>query len=325
MIFMELKEYLKQVAFKVDCEADEYSKAVETRLREAASHLLNAGGKRLRPAMVMLSADAVRPGASEDVFEAALALEWLHTYTLVHDDIMDGDSLRRGEPTVHTVFGEATAILAGDCLHADAFEHICRVKNCEDRAKLVAVQMLAHASHELCEGQQEDISFEERDDVSEAEYLSMVRKKTGVLYAAAAGIGAALAGGDVRQIGAMYTLGLNTGIAFQIQDDIIDLLTPSDVSGKNQASDLRENKQTIVAVTAREMGVDLSKFHKADLSADEIAEAVSLLEGSGVLDAVRQKSEKLISDAKNGLSVIPDSEYKTMMMELVDFFISREF
>ena len=115
---------------------------------------LFAGGKRLRPAMVMLSADAVRPGASEDVFEAALALEWLHTYTLVHDDIMDGDSLRRGEPTVHTVFGEATAILAGDSLHADAFEHICRVKNCEDRAKLVAVQMLAHASHELCEGQQ---------------------------------------------------------------------------------------------------------------------------------------------------------------------------
>ena len=322
---MDLKEYLKQVAFKVDCEADEYSKAVETRLREAASHLLTAGGKRLRPAMLLLAADAVRPGASEDVFEAALALEWLHTYTLVHDDIMDGDSLRRGEPTVHTVYGDSTAILAGDCLHADAFEHICRVKNSEDRAKLVAVQMLAHASHELCEGQQEDISFEERDDVSEAEYLGMVRKKTGVLYAAAAGIGAALAGGDVRQIGAMYTLGLNTGIAFQIQDDIIDLLVPADVSGKNQASDLRENKQTIVAITAREMGVDLSKYHKADLSAEEIAEAIALLEDSGVLPAVRQNSEKLIADAKNGLSVVPDSEYKTMMMELVDFFISREF
>ena len=322
---MDLKEYLKQVAFKVDCEADEYSKAVETRLREAASHLLTAGGKRLRPAMLLLAADAVRPGASEDVFEAALALEWLHTYTLVHDDIMDGDSLRRGEPTVHTVYGDSTAILAGDCLHADAFEHICRVKNSEDKAKLVAVQMLAHASHELCEGQQEDISFEERDDVSEAEYLGMVRKKTGVLYAAAAGIGAALAGGDVRQIGAMYTLGLNTGIAFQIQDDIIDLLVPADVSGKNQASDLRENKQTIVAITAREMGVDLSKYHKADLSAEEIAEAIALLEDSGVLPAVRAKSEKLIADAKNGLAVIPDSESKNLILEMVDFFISRNY
>ena len=322
---MDLKEYLKQVAFKVDCEADEYSKAVETRLREAAAHLLVAGGKRLRPAMVMLAADAVRPGASEDVFEAALALEWAHTFTLVHDDIMDGDSLRRGEPTVHTVYGEPTAILAGDCLQADAFEHICRVKNTEDKAKLVAVQMLSHACHELCEGQEEDMSFEKRNDVSEAEYLSMVRKKTGVLYAAAAGIGAALAGGDVRQIGAMYTLGLNTGMAFQIQDDIIDLLVPTEVSGKNQASDLRENKQTIVAITAREMGVDLSKYHKADLSAEEIAEAIELLESSGVLPAVRAKSGKLIADAKNGLSVIPDSESKELILEMVDFFISREY
>ncbi len=322
---MELKEYLKQVAFKVDCEADEYSKAVDTRLRAAASHLLNAGGKRLRPAMVLLAADAVRPGASSDVFEAALALEWAHTFTLVHDDIMDGDSLRRGEPTVHTVYGEPTAILAGDCLHADAFEHICKVKNAGDKAKLVAVQMLSHACHELCEGQEEDMSFEERDDVSEAEYLSMVRKKTGVLYAAAAGIGAALAGGDVRQIGAMYTLGLNTGIAFQIQDDIIDLLTPTDVSGKNQASDLRENKQTIVAITARDMGVDLSRYHKTDLSAEEIAEAIELLESSGVLPAVRQKSEKLITDAKNGLSVIPDSDSKALILEMVDFFISRDY
>ncbi len=322
---MDLKEYLKQVAFKVDMEADEYSKAVETRLRDASSHLLIAGGKRLRPAMVMLAADAVRPGASEDVFEAALALEWAHTFTLVHDDIMDGDSLRRGEPTVHTVYGEPTAILAGDCLFADAFEHVCRVKNTEDRAKLVAVQMLSHTIHELCEGQQEDISFEERDDVSEAEYLSMVRKKTGVLYAAAAGIGAALSGGDPRQVAAMYTLGLNTGIAFQIQDDIIDLLAPAEVSGKNQASDLRENKQTIVAIAAREAGVDLSKFHKADLTAEEIAEAISLLEEAGVLSAVRAKAERLIADAKNGLSVIPESESKNLILEMVDYFLSRNY
>ena len=123
----------------------------------------------------------------------------------------------------------------------------------------------------------------------------------------------------------MYTLGLNTGIAFQIQDDIIDLLASPEVSGKNQASDLRENKQTIVAITAREMGVDLSKYHKADLSAEEIAEAVALLESSGVLPAVRAKSEKLIADAKNGLSVIPESESKALILEMVDFFISREY
>lgn len=322
---MNLSEYLKQVAFKVDMEADEYSKAVDTTLRAASSHLLNAGGKRLRPALVLLAADAVRAGASEDIFEAALALEWTHTFTLVHDDIMDGDSLRRGEPTVHTVYGEPTAILAGDCLYADAFMHICRVKNAEDKAKLASIQMLSHACHELCEGQQDDMMFETRNDVSEQEYLSMVRKKTGVLYAAAAGIGAALAGGSPQQIAAMYTLGLNTGIAFQIRDDVIDLLASPDVSGKNQASDLRENKQTIVAITAREAGVDLSKYHKADLSQEEIAEAISVLDEAGVLLAVKEKAETLINDAKKGLDVIPESDAKALILEMVDYFLIREY
>ena len=320
---MELAEYLKLVAAKVDIEADEYSKAVETTLQKASAHLLVSGGKRLRPALLLLSADAIRKGSSEDVFQAALALEWTHTFTLVHDDIMDGDSLRRGRPTVHVVWNEATAILAGDVLYANAFERLCCVKNTRAEAKVIAVQMLAHSCHELCEGQQEDVSFETRTDVTLAEYLSMVRKKTGALYAAAAGIGAALAGGDMKQVSALYTLGMNTGIAFQIQDDIIDLLAPSEVSGKDQGSDLRENKQTILAIIARESGVDLSKYHKPDLSKEEISEAIRLLETSGVLDKVRGISAKLIAESKAGLSILPDSEEKKLIIEMADFFIAR--
>ena len=322
---MKLDEYLKIVAAKVDMEADEYSKAVNTTLQKAASHLLLGGGKRLRPALVLLSADSVRSGASEDVFQAALALEWTHTFTLVHDDIMDGDSLRRGRPTVHVVWNEATAILAGDVLYANAFEHLCSVKNATSDSKVIAVQMLAHSCHELCEGQQEDVSFETRSDVTLAEYLSMVRKKTGVLYAAAAGIGGALAGGNINQISALYTLGLNTGMAFQIQDDIIDLIAPTEVSGKDQASDLRENKQTILAILAREAGVDLSVYHKPKLSKEEIAEAIHLLETSGVLDKAHGIAEKLIADSKAGMHVLPDSEAKTLIMEMADFFIARGF
>lgn len=321
---MELSEYLKSVAEKVDQEADEYSKATETTLRKASAHLLLGGGKRLRPAMVLLAADAVREGASADIFAAAIALEWTHTFTLVHDDIMDGDSLRRGRPTVHVVWNEATAILAGDVLYAKAFEYLCSVKNASPESKVAAVQMLSHACYEICEGQEEDVSFETRNDVTAADYLEMVRKKTGVLYAAAAGIGSALAGGDFKQISAFYTLGQSTGIAFQIQDDIIDLLTPSEVSGKDQASDLRENKQTLLAITAREMGVDLSKYHKADLSKEEIAEAINLLTDTGVLDKVRGISEKMISDAKCGLAdVVPDSEARKLIFDMVDFFITR--
>lgn len=322
---MDFQEYLKAVAKKVDIEADEYSLAVDTTLQKASAHLLLGGGKRLRPALVLLSADSIQKGASENLFNAAIALEWTHTFTLVHDDIMDGDSLRRGIPTVHTVWNESTAILAGDVLYSKAFEYICRVNNASDSAKVKAVQMLAHTCYELCEGQQEDMQFETRSDVTLAEYMSMVRKKTGVLYAAAAGIGAILAGGDMKQVAALYTLGLNTGIAFQIQDDIIDLTVSSDVSGKNQGSDLRENKQTIIAILAREAGLDLSKYKKPELSKEEIAEAVELLTSAGIVEKAKEISRKLIEDAKNGLSVIADSEEKSMILEMVDYFINRSY
>jgi geranylgeranyl diphosphate synthase type I len=321
---MELSEYLKFVTAKIDQEVDEYSKETDTTLQKASAHLLLGGGKRLRPAMVLLAADAVRKGASVDIFPAALALEWTHTFTLVHDDIMDGDSLRRGKPTVHMVWDEPTAILAGDVLYAKAFEYLCSVENASPESKIVAVQMLSRACYEICEGQQEDMSFETRNDVLAKEYLEMVRKKTAVLFAVAAGIGATLAGGDMKQVSAFYTLGLNTGIAFQIHDDIIDLMTPPEISGKNQASDLRENKQTLLAIIAREMGVDLSKYHKDQLSQDEIAEAIALLEKSGVLKKIRDISEKLIVDSKKNLmNVVPESEERDLIFEMIDFFITR--
>ncbi|HJJ28295.1 MAG TPA: polyprenyl synthetase family protein [Methanocorpusculum sp.] len=321
---MDLAEYLKGVAFKVNCEAEEYSLARDTVMQKASAHLLTAGGKRLRPALVLLAAEAVRAGAAEEVFPAALALEWTHTFTLVHDDIMDKDEMRRGTPTVHTEFGEPTAILAGDVLAAKGFEYLCK-SDAPAEAKVKAVQMLSHTVSELCEGQQEDISFESRGDVTMDEYLSMVRKKTGVLYAAAAGIGGILAGADPRQTAALYTLGLNIGIAFQMQDDLLDLTAPTEVLGKPQGSDLRENKQSAVAIAAREAGVDLARFHKAELCAEEIAEAISLLESAGVLEKIRAYSKKIIDDAKAGLACLADSEAKTLICEMADYFIARNY
>jgi geranylgeranyl diphosphate synthase type I len=168
------------------------------------------------------------------------------------------------------------------------------------------------------------MSFEARNDVHAKEYHEMVRKKTAVLFAVSAGIGAILAGGNMKQVSAFYTLGLNTGIAFQIHDDIIDLMTPPEISGKNQASDLRENKQTLLAITAREMGVDLSKYHKNQLSQYEIAEVIALLEESGVLKKIRDIAEKLIVDSKKNLAnVVPESEERDLIFEMMDFFITR--
>jgi geranylgeranyl diphosphate synthase, type I len=317
----ELSPYLESVAKQIDRMIDRYYVDKAGELNKAAAHLLAAGGKRLRPAVVMLAADAVKHGSSDDLMQAALALEVTHTFTLIHDDIMDDDCLRRGVQTVHTKWDMPTGILAGDVLYARAFEHICLV-TAKDDAKIRAVTMLSRACADICEGQHMDMSFERRTDVSEGEYMEMVRKKTGVLYAAAAGIGAVLAGGNAVQVKTLYNFGLNTGIAFQIQDDLIDLLTPSEKSGKDQASDLREGKQTLIMIKAREKGIDLLKYRR-ELTGADISEAIRELTASGVIDEVQNIATDLVATSNRHLSILPASKERQLLMDIGEFFVTR--
>ncbi len=319
----ELPLYLESVAKTIDHMIDRYFVDKTGDLNKASAHLLQAGGKRLRPAVVMLAADAVRPGSSDDILHAALALEVTHTFTLVHDDIMDDDKLRRGVQTVHTKWDMPTGILAGDVLYARAFEHLC-MATATDAAKVRAVTMLAKACDEICAGQHMDMSFEHRTDVTEGEYLEMVKKKTGVLYAAAAGIGAILGGGNGVQAKALYNFGLNTGIAFQIQDDLIDLLTPAETSGKDQASDLREGKQTLLMIKAREKGLDLKKYQRV-LSPADIQEAIRELTAAGVIDEVKQAAADLVSASNKHLGVLPASKERQLLMDIGEFFVTRSY
>jgi geranylgeranyl diphosphate synthase type I len=320
---MELEAYLDSVARQVDSLINRAFGESSSDLDRAGSHLLLAGGKRLRPAVVMLSADAVKHGSSSDILPAALALELIHTFTLVHDDIMDDDSMRRGVPTVHTKWDIPTGILAGDVLYARAFEFLC-IAIATENAKVRAVSMLARACAEICAGQHMDMSFEKRLDVSEDEYLEMVRKKTGVLFAAAAGIGAILAGGNAHQAKALYQFGLNTGIAFQIQDDLIDFLSPSDRSGKDRASDLRKGKQTLIWIKAREKGIDLSQY-KRDLSDTEIDGVVRVLEDAGVIDEVKKVASDLVAGSNRMLNMLPPSPERELLEDIGGFFVTRSF
>lgn len=319
----ELPQYLESVAKTIDRMIDRNFVDKTGELNKASAHLLAAGGKRLRPAVVLLAADAVKPKSSDELMKAALALEVTHTFTLIHDDIMDGDNLRRGVPTVHTKWDMPTGILAGDVLYARAFEQICTV-NAKDDAKVRAISMLAKACADICEGQHMDMSFEHRSDVSEYEYMEMVRMKTGVLYAAAAGIGAVLAGGNAVQVKALYQFGLNTGIAFQIQDDLIDLITPSAKSGKDQASDLREGKQTLIMIKAREKGLDLSKYRR-DLSPADIDAAIRELTDAGVIDEVKKIASDLVASSNKHLSLLPPSKERQLLMDVGEYFITRSY
>ena len=317
----ELLPYLESVADDIDRMIDRYFVEKVGELNKASAHLLAAGGKRLRPAVVMLAADAVKPGSSPDIIQAALALELTHTFTLIHDDIMDDDTLRRGVQTVHTKWDTPTGILAGDVLYARAFEFLCLAK-AQDNAKVRAVSMLARACADICEGQHMDMSFAHRNDVDEYEYLEMVKKKTGVLYAAAAGIGAILAGSTAHQAKALYLFGLNTGIAFQIQDDLIDLLTPPEKSGKDRASDLREGKQTLIMIKAREKGIDLLQY-KRDLTDAEINEVIKELTDKGVIADVKSIAEDLVVTGNKHLSLLRPSKERELLMEIGGFFVTR--
>lgn len=320
---MDLKEYLEQTASQVDALIDRYFGTACDDLGKASAHLLLAGGKRLRPAVLLLAADAVKKGSSTDVMPAALALELTHSFTLIHDDIMDGDLVRRGVPTVHTQWDEPTAILAGDVLFASAFEFIS-LADAADNAKVRATSMLARTCVEICEGQHMDMAFEKRDDVSEGEYMKMVEKKTGALYAAAAGIGSILAGGNPNFTDALYHFGQGIGMAFQIQDDLIDLLASPEVSGKDQASDIREGKKTLIHIKALEKGFDLSQFQRR-LSQAEIQEIITRLRGIGVISEVQDTARNLVKTGQKRISILPESEERDLLIHMGDHFISRSY
>ncbi|HDR73186.1 MAG TPA: polyprenyl synthetase family protein [Methanoculleus sp.] len=321
---MDLQDYLDMKAEDIDKSLFRTYGTVTGELDRASAHLLLAGGKRLRPAVVMLAADAIGKGRSRDVMPAALALEVTHTFTLIHDDIMDGDEARRGVATVHAQWDQATAILAGDVLYAQAFELLCK-SDAGDLEKVRAVVMLARTCAEICQGQHMDIAFASRQDVTEIEYIDMVSKKTGALYAAAASIGGILAGGNAVQTKALFDWGLNSGIAFQIQDDLIDLVASAETSGKDRASDLREGKQTLIAIKAREHGVDLAGYRKETLTDAEINAAIVALEGAGVLDEVHEAAARRVHVARKSLANLPESEARQHLSEITEYFVSRGF
>jgi len=313
------------------------------RLYEASRYLLDAGGKRLRPTMVLLAAEALAdveplsvdyrafPTLSDgdvDVMSAAVSVEMIQSFTLIHDDIMDDDDLRRGVPAVHREYDLETAILAGDTLYSKAFETMLETGAEPDRS-VQAVSELASTCTKICEGQAFDIDFESRGAVTPDEYLEMVELKTAVLYAASAAIPAQLLGADEETIDALYGYGLDVGRAFQIQDDLLDLTTPSEKLGKQRGSDLVEEKQTLITVHAREQGVDVDSLVDTDsveaVTEAEIDEAVERLEEAGSIDYARETAHELIESGKEDLEVLPDNEARELLEGIADYLVEREY
>ncbi|SDJ60163.1 geranylfarnesyl diphosphate synthase [Natronorubrum texcoconense] len=311
------------------------------RLYEASRYLLDAGGKRLRPTVLLATGEAlvdVEPlsedyrafptidGDTIDLMDAAVSVEVIQSFTLIHDDIMDDDDLRRGVPAVHKEYDLETAILAGDTLYSKAFE-IMLETGADPSRTVDALGILATTCTKICEGQSLDVTFENRTDVTPEEYLEMVEQKTAVLYAASACLPAILLGADDETIDALYGYGLDIGRAFQIQDDVLDLTVPSEKLGKQRGSDLVENKQTLITVHARDQGVDIEGLvDTTDVEAvteAEIDDAVAELEAAGSISYANEKARDLVDQGKARLEVLPDNEARDLLCELADYLIER--
>jgi geranylgeranyl diphosphate synthase type I len=311
------------------------------RLYEASRYLLKAGGKRLRPTVSLLAAEAVADveplsvdyrtfpaldGESVDVLAGALSIEVIQSFTLIHDDIMDDDPLRRGVPAVHEAYDTNTAILAGDTLYSRAFEIMAETGAAPENA-LEAMRLLANTCTRICEGQALDIEFEGRTDVLPEEYLEMVESKTAVLYGDAAATPAVLLDADDEVVDALYRYGVDAGSAFQIQDDVLDLTVPSEKLGKQRGSDLVENKETLITLHARQQGVDVDDLVSAtdpeSLTEAEVESAVETLEESGSITYAREKARALVDRSTAELAALPDNESRRTLEAIAEYLISR--
>ena len=296
----------------------------ETRA-EASVYLTRAGGKMLRPALTLITAEAVG-GNKESALKAGAAIELIHTFSLIHDDIMDQDDMRRGMPSVHKVWGDDVAILAGDTLFSKAFEIIIGSEGTSSDQNNKALATVADACVKICEGQASDMGFEERFDVTEDEYMEMIFKKTGALIAAATKAGAIMGGADDEVIDAMYEYGRLIGLAFQIQDDYLDLAADEETLGKPIGSDIGKGKMTIIAIKglASDDSDRLLEILKAENnSQDEIDEAIEILTNCGAIEYARNLAQESVVKAKEVLEILDDSSSKQVLADIADFVLER--
>ena len=299
------------------------------RLADAMTHLIHGGGKRLRATLPWLVGKAVGDTHS-GMLDVGAAIETVHNFTLVHDDIMDDDDVRRGRNAVHIEFDLPTAINAGDAMLAIAFESLVQAEGLEDKDVAPLVNRIAWMVRRVSEGQQMDIEFEDELAVSEEDYIEMIEGKTAVMFLTCAEIGARMAGADQDTIDCMAEWGLAVGICFQLMDDLIDVLSDSDVLGKPAGSDVAQGKRTLMVIHAlaqpdsddkTTLLAALGKGEDAD--AESIQKALTALGNLGSIDYARKRAVEYHAKAHACLDRIPQSPAMRALRELTDFQLKR--
>lgn len=298
-------------------------------LYEPVSYVLSLGGKRIRPVLMLMAYNLYKEDV-ESVFSQATGIEVYHNYTLLHDDLMDKADRRRGKPTVHKVWDENTAILSGDAMLVLAYQFMA--EGCPASLLKPVMDLFSQTALEICEGQQFDMDFETRDDVSEAEYLEMIRLKTSVLLAAALKVGALLGGASQEDADRLYDFGMNLGVAFQLKDDLLDVYGDTNVFGKNIGGDILCNKKTYLLIQAFRQAsdaqrIELERWVKAEQfdPAEKVASVTALYDAIGVKALCEQKIQAYTQRAEESLALVEVSSVrKRELHDLMESLMYRQ-
>ncbi len=295
-------------------------------LYDPLSYFLSLGGKRMRPMLTLISGE-IFGIPKETSIHAALCVEIFHNFSLIHDDIMDEAPFRRGKATVHTKWNTNIAILSGDVLFVEAYRQLA---NYADQRLPLLLNRFNETAIEVCEGQQLDMDFEGLPSVSEAEYIEMIRLKTSVLLGCALEFGAILGNRDEETRKNMYEFGVSLGIAFQIQDDILDLYGDPELFGKQVGGDILSNKKTLLFLKAKAIAAQASDARFEQLihmtaNSEKIAHAKTLFEETGAKAATLEVMNEYYEQAMTNLRQLEAKGWNTKALhELAQFLITRE-
>jgi geranylgeranyl diphosphate synthase, type II len=297
-------------------------------LYEPISYLMQLGGKRMRPVLVLISAELFG-GNVFKALDAAIGIELFHNFTLMHDDIMDKAPLRRGNPTVHVKWNESAAILSGDVMFVEAYKLMIKV---EDSILRKVLDIFSDTASGVCQGQQADMNFEKRDNVSLEEYIEMIRLKTAVLLAGSMQIGALIGGAEQEQAGLLYEFGENLGLAFQLQDDILDVYGDPEKFGKQVGGDILADKKTFLLIKARELAtgetaLELDNWlNNSDVLPENKVNAITTIYNSiGVRKLAEAEMENYVLKALNALDKIAvDKSRKELLRGFAEHLLIRE-
>jgi geranylgeranyl diphosphate synthase type II len=318
-------KFLKEHTLYIESELERFQLPLNpSNLYHPLRYFLNIGGKRIRPVLTLMAAELFGTNADK-VKDAAIAIELFHNFTLLHDDIMDQAPLRRGEVTVHEKYNTNIAILAGDVLFVKAVQALAQ----QDTQHLPQLlQLFNQTAIEVCEGQQYDMDFESKENVGTEEYLEMIRLKTSVLLGCALQFGGICSGTDEKNQKLLYDFGINLGMAFQIQDDILDLFGDPELVGKQVGGDILAHKKTILSILAQERGIkdNSDAFDKIKLIQDpteKIKEAQKLFTSWEILKQCSALQEDYLQKAVENLDSIETSGNKGNFIELSNYLFHR--